>query len=154
MHQLPIWRPDVTVAAVVPRHNRLLFVAERVRGTLVLNQPAGHLEHNETLLDAVVRETLEETRWKVQPAHLLGVYQWQSPVDGIGFLRFAFVAEALADHPERALDDGIEQVLWLNRAELLDCGIPLRSPLVLACVDDFLAGRQHAADLCRWVGTP
>jgi len=152
MHQSPLWRPDVTVAAVVPDNGRFLFIAERVRGELVLNQPAGHLEQNESLADAVVRETLEESRWQVRPEALVGAYQWQAP-DGTGFLRFAFHAIALREDAARGLDTGIEQVLWLSRDQMLDCGIRLRSPLVLTCVDDYLAGRRHAADLCRWVVT-
>lgn len=149
MQEPEIWRPDVTVAAVVQREQRFLFVAERVRGDLVINQPAGHLEAGETLTDALIRETLEETRWQVSARALLGVYQWTSPFDGRGFLRFAFAADLATEFPERALDHGIERVLWLTRAELLSCGIRLRSPMVLRCVDDYLAGRRHALDaLC------
>lgn len=154
MSQSPIWRPDVTVAAVVPKGGRFLFVAERIRGALVLNQPAGHLEPAETLQDAVIRETREETRWTVRPEFLLGAYQWRAPADDLAFLRVAFIAEPLHEETTLALDDGIEQVLWLDRAGLLGCGIPMRSPLVLACVDDYLSGRRLPADACRSIGTP
>lgn len=154
MAESPIWRPDVTVAAVVPRAGRFLFVAERIRGELVLNQPAGHLEPAETLHDAVVRETREETRWTVRPEFLLGAYQWRAPGDGGAFLRVAFIAEPLHEEPSLALDTGIEQVLWLDRDGLLDCGIALRSPLVLACVDDYLSGRRLPVDACRAIGAP
>lgn len=154
MHQTPVWRPDVTVAALVERDGAFLLVAERVRGELVLNQPAGHLEQDETLIDAVVREAREETRWTIEPTALLGAYQWQSADAGLGFLRFTFVANALQEDPDLHLDHGIEQVLWLRRDELLQCGIKHRSPLVLANVDDYIQGQRHALDLCRWVRTP
>lgn len=154
MHQAPVWRPDVTVAALVENAGKFLFVAERVRGELVLNQPAGHLEQHESLIDAVIRETREETRWSVHPTDLLGAYQWQSPDTGLGFLRFTFVAEALQEHRELPLDDGIEQVLWLSRDELVHCPIRHRSPMVLANVEDYLRGQRHQLDLCRWVQTP
>ncbi|AVP97650.1 NUDIX hydrolase [Ahniella affigens] len=154
MHQTPVWRPDVTVAALVERDGAFLFVAERVRGELVLNQPAGHLEQHETLIEATIREAREETRWTIRPTALLGAYQWQSPEPGLGFLRFTFVADAIAEDLSLSLDQGIEQVLWLRRDELLQCGIKHRSPLVLANVDDYVRGQRHGLDLCRWVVTP
>lgn len=147
-----IWRPDVTVAAVVERDGRFLFVEERVRGQLVLNQPAGHVESGESLIEAVCRETLEESAWEVEPVALVGIYQWTSPHDGIGFMRFAFAARAVRAH-ERALDSGIERALWLSAAELATHAVPARSPLVGRCVDDYLAGQRHSFDLLRNLDT-
>ena len=112
------WQPDVTVATVVVRDGRLLVVEEQVRGERVLNQPAGHLEPDESLAEAALRETLEETGWEVALTAFIGAYQWTSPRDGKHFLRMAFAAEPLRHHPERPLDDGIVQALWLTPAEL------------------------------------
>ena len=135
------FRPDVTVATVVVRDGKLLFVEERVRGELVLNQPAGHLEAGESLLDAAVRETLEETGWDVRLRHFIGLYRWDAP-DATAYIRVAFAAEPLQHHPERALDLGIERALWLTPGELRAAGPRLRSPLVATVAEDWLAGTR------------
>jgi 8-oxo-dGTP pyrophosphatase MutT (NUDIX family) len=137
-----IWRPDATVATIVERDGRFLFVEERVRGRLVLNQPAGHLEPGESLVDAAARETLEETGWVVRPHCLVGIYQWTSPDDGAAVLRFAFGAEVVEQRTGAVLDHGIERVLWLARDELESRRAQARSPLVARGVDDWLAGRR------------
>ena len=136
------WQPDVTVATVVVRDGRLLVVEERVRGELVLNQPAGHLEPDESLLEAALRETLEETGWEVTLTAFIGAYQWKAPADGRHFLRLAFAAEPLRHHPDRPLDEGIVQALWLTPAELAAENARHRSPLVWRAVEDFLSGRR------------
>jgi 8-oxo-dGTP pyrophosphatase MutT (NUDIX family) len=136
------WQPDVTVATVVVRDGRLLVVEETVGGLRVLNQPAGHLEPDESLLDAALRETLEETGWDVELTAFIGAYQWKSPADGRHFLRMAFAAEPLLHHADRALDEGIVQALWLTPAELRAETARHRSPLVWRAVEDFLAGRR------------
>ena len=141
------WQPDVTVATVVVRDGCFLMVEEDVRGALVLNQPAGHLEPDETLIEAARRETLEETGWDVEPTTFIGAYQWKAPVnaDGTGgrhYLRMAFAAELGRHHPQRALDDGIHRVLWLPPEQLLAEQARHRSPLVWRVVADFLAGRR------------
>jgi 8-oxo-dGTP pyrophosphatase MutT (NUDIX family) len=136
------WQPDVTVATVVVRDGRLLVVEEKVRGELVINQPAGHLEPDESLLEAALRETLEETGWEVTLTAFIGAYQWKAPGDGRHFLRMAFAAEPLRHHPERALDEGIVQALWLTPAELSAQSHRHRSPLVWNVVEDFLSGRR------------
>lgn len=137
------WQPDVTVASVVVRDGALLMVEEDVSGRLVLNQPAGHLEPNESLLEAAVRETLEESGWDVEPTALVGIYQWKSPSDGRHFLRVALAAEPVRFHPERALDDGIVRALWMTPAQLQAASARHRSPLVWRAVNDFLAGCRH-----------
>ena len=91
------WRPDLTVAAIVQRDDRFLIVEERIRNRLVLNQPAGHVEEGESILAAVVRETLEETAWHFQPKHLLGLYQWRNEANGRSFLRVAISGDALLE---------------------------------------------------------
>jgi 8-oxo-dGTP pyrophosphatase MutT (NUDIX family) len=139
-----IWRPDVTVACIVPQSGKFLLVEENVRGDLVLNQPAGHLEPDESLFDAARRETLEETGWSIELAHLVGVYQWAN-ADG-SFLRFTFAATANSHDPTRALDNGIVRILWMTRDEIAASQSRLRSPMVLRGVDDFLAGKRLPLD--------
>ena len=136
-----VWCPDVTVATIVPRDGRFLIVEESVRGERVLNQPAGHLEPNESLVEAARRETLEETGWSVAIEHFIGVYQWTSP-SGEHFLRFAFAGRALGHDPALPLDAGIVRAIWLDRGEIAASAARPRSPLVLRCVDDFLAGTR------------
>ncbi|WP_182529146.1 NUDIX hydrolase [Dokdonella fugitiva] len=143
-----VWRPHVTVATVVPREGRFLLVEEDVRGRTVLNQPAGHLEPDESLLDAAVRETLEETGWDVALTCLLGVQQWRSP-SGSQFVRFTFGADALRHEAGRPLDAGILRALWLSREEIAADAARLRSPMVLASIDDWLGGRRLPLDSVR-----
>lgn len=134
------FHPDVTVAAIVVREGRMLIVEEHVRGRLVLNQPAGHLEDGESLVAAVARETWEETGWRVTPTAFVGSYLWRNPEDGHHFLRFAFVARAGEHDPDRELDEGIVRALWMSPSELRAAADRLRSPLVLAAAEDYLAG--------------
>lgn len=141
-----IWRPDVTVASIVPRDGRFLLVEEVVRGELVLNQPAGHLEPDESLAAAARRETLEETGWDIELTDLVGVYQWTNSVSDIHFLRFTFAAKPIQHHPRRGLDASIVRALWLTRAEIAAAHARLRSPMVLRCVDDWLAGKRLPLD--------
>lgn len=139
--------PRLTVATVVPDGNRFLFVEERIRGQLVVNQPAGHLEPDETLAAAAVRETREETGWQVEITGLLAVYHWPSPPDRRPVLRFTFLARPLAHDPSQPLDRGIERALWLHRAELESGRYRHRSPLVRRSVDDYLAGQRAPLSL-------
>lgn len=133
-------RPAVTVATVVERNGRFLYVEERIRGQLVINQPAGHLDPGESLVAAAIRETLEETAWEVRLEALVAIYQWRNPHDLGDVVRFTFAAAPLHEHPGRSLDVGIERALWLDRDELVAQGHRLRSPLVLRSLDDYLAG--------------
>ncbi|MBB5944125.1 MULTISPECIES: NUDIX hydrolase [unclassified Xanthomonas] len=144
------WQPDVTVATVVVRDGRLLQVEEAIAGALVLNQPAGHLEPDESLIEAAVRETLEETGWQVQPTAFIGAYQWKAD-NGRHYLRFAFAADPVAHDPQRPLDTGIVRALWMTPAELEAAAPRWRSPLVWQVVADFLAGRRYPLDLLRQV---
>ncbi len=144
--------PEVTVAAVVERDGRFLMVEERIAGRLVLNQPAGHLEDAETLLDAVIRETREETAWRLLPQALIGVYLWRNPDDGRSFLRFAFCGTVDDHQAAQPLDTGIQRALWLNRAQLLAQAGRLRSPLVMRCLDDYLLGRRQPLETVASLG--
>ena len=143
------WQPDVTVATVVVADGRLLCVEDRVNGRLVLNQPAGHLEPDETLADAALRETREETGWDVRLTAFLGAYQWKAPETGRHYLRFAFAAEPERHDPERPLDDGIVRALWMTPQELQDARDRHRSPLVWRVVADHLAGHRSPLDLLQ-----
>lgn len=141
------WQPDVTVATIVVRDGRLLMVEERAQGRLVFNQPAGHLEPDETLLDAALRETREETGWDVRLTAFVGAYQWKATETGRHYLRFAFAAEPVRHDPERALDEGIIQTHWLTPAELRQEQARHRSPLVWQAVEDYLGGRRYPLDM-------
>jgi len=140
------WNPEVTVAAIVMHDRRFLMVEERVKGRLVLNQPAGHLEDRETLLAATIRETREETAWRFHPQALVGTYLWRSPIDGRSFLRFAFCGTVDDHQATQPLDRGIQRALWLSREQLLAQAGRLRTPLVMRCLDDYLLGRRQPLD--------
>lgn len=137
----PAALPRITVATIVPDGGRFLFVEETVGGGLVINQPAGHLEPGESLVDAAIRETLEETGWHVCPTDLVGVYHWLSPPDGRPVLRFTFAARPERHEPARPLDTGIVRALWLAADDLRDGRFRVRSPLVERCLQDFLNGQ-------------
>ncbi|HKE46952.1 MAG TPA: NUDIX hydrolase [Rhodanobacteraceae bacterium] len=148
-----MWRPHVTVATVVPRDGRFLLVEEDVRGRIVLNQPAGHLDPDESLQAAAVRETLEETGWDIELDCLLCVQQWRNAESSRQFVRFTFAGIPLRHDPARALDDGIVRTLWLSRDEIAAESARLRSPMVLASVDDWLAGHRLPLDAIRWLSS-
>ena len=143
------WAPHVTVAAVIEDQGRFLMVEEETPEGVRINQPAGHLEEGETLLQAVVRETGEETAYRFVPQSLIGVYRWQVPRSAATYLRFCFdgvVTEQILDQP---LDHGIIRPLWLDRSKLLEHSRQLRSPLVLTCIDHYLAGHRYPLELLR-----
>ncbi|HEY3522000.1 MAG TPA: NUDIX hydrolase [Rhodanobacteraceae bacterium] len=142
-----IWRPHVTVACVVHQRGRFLMVEEDVRGQVLFNQPAGHLEPGESLLQAACRETLEETGWEVEPQAFIGVRQYLSPEHDAHIVRFAFAAQPLRHHPDRPLDHGVLRAHWLEYDGIAELGQRLRSPLVLATLDDWLAGARWPLSL-------
>jgi 8-oxo-dGTP pyrophosphatase MutT (NUDIX family) len=137
-----IWKPSVTVAAVVERDGRFLLVEERIDGRLVLNQPAGHLDPGESLIEACRREVLEETAHHFEPQALIGVYRWHYAKRDVTFLRFCFCGRVTGMDAGRKLDKGIVAAPWLTAAELEARKGAHRSPLVAKCVADFLAGRR------------
>jgi ADP-ribose pyrophosphatase YjhB (NUDIX family) len=148
-HPPAIWTPRVTVASILERDGRFLLVQETVAGRPVLNQPAGHLEDGESLLEAVVRETREESAWDFTPQSLVGVYRWRTP--GKTFLRFVFCGRLEQHHPGQALDPDITRTLWLSYESLKQGPHELRSPLVLRSLEDYRRGRRFPLDLLQEV---
>jgi len=140
------WNPEVTVAAIAEVDGRFLIVEERISGRLVLNQPAGHLEDHESLVEAVIRETREETAWRFHPEALVGVYLWRNPDNERTFMRFAFCGTADGHDPTQPLDIGIVRAAWMTHEQLLAQPARLRSPLVLRCLEDFLVGKRQPLD--------
>lgn len=144
--------PRVTVSAVTERDGRFLFVEEEVRGNIVINNPAGHLEPDETLIDAVVREVAEETGCLFEPRGITGIYLWTTPKGDRTFVRVNFFGECLEEDNNATLDDGILQKMWLTREELLANRAKLRSPMVLGCIDDYLSGKRYPLDVLKHMG--
>lgn len=130
------WAPHVTVAAVIRREDRYLMVEEAPGGQVVLNQPAGHLERDETLVEAVAREVQEETGWRFDPSGVVGIYQWTPPSHDRSYLRFCFAGEVSAPETTRPLDPDIIATHWLTRDQIVNGPRPPRSPLVIRCIDD------------------
>ncbi|HJU38908.1 MAG TPA: NUDIX hydrolase, partial [Tahibacter sp.] len=147
-----VWRPHVTVATIVTDGGRFLLVEEDIRGRRLVNQPAGHLEPGESLIDAARRETLEETGWDVRLDHLVAVQQWVHPQFDRHFVRFTFAATPLVHHADRPLDDGICNVLWLTRGEIAAASDRLRSPLILSSIDAWLGGQRLPLAALAWDG--
>jgi 8-oxo-dGTP pyrophosphatase MutT (NUDIX family) len=137
-----VWRPHVTVACVVADGDRYLMVEEEVGGRIAYNQPAGHLDDLESLQQAAVRETREETGWTVALTHVIGIHQWRSKEHGDVVVRFTFAARPLSHDPQQPLDTGVRKALWLTRSEIASLGDRLRSPMVLMSIDDWLAGQR------------
>jgi len=124
------------------------MVEESTDEGVVFNQPAGHLEDGESLLEAVVREAREETAWTFNPRGLVGIYRWPVADGGGTYLRFCFHGGCSNQRPEQPLDEGILGTRWLGREELVREG-RLRSPLVLRCIDDYIAGHSHPLGLIQ-----
>lgn len=142
-----IWTPRTTVAAVIEKNGAFLMVEEHDSGQLVLNQPAGHLENGESLLDAVRREVEEETAWRFEPSSLLGVYRWQVAHSGVTYLRYCFAGSVLQALPGQPLDSDIHAALWLSAASIREQQWRHRSPMVQSCLNDYLQGRRYPLEL-------
>ncbi|PVZ19443.1 MULTISPECIES: NUDIX hydrolase [unclassified Pseudomonas] len=143
------WQPHVTVATLVQDGERFLFVEEHKAGRDVLNQPAGHLEANETLRQAALRETLEETGWEIELTGVTGIYLYTAPSNGVTYQRVCFSARPLRHHPERPLDADILRTHWMTRDQLAAEPGRWRSELVLRCIDDYLQGGHYALEVVR-----
>lgn len=134
--------PHVTVASVIERDGRFLLVRERIDGQIRINQPAGHLEPDETLTQAACREALEETGWHIKPTGVIGTQLYKAPANGETYLRTTFIASPEAHDPTRELDHPIIDTAWLTREQIAAEWARLRSPMVLEVVDAYLAGTQ------------
>jgi len=143
------FQPHLTVAAVIEQNGRFLMVEEDVEGRIVLNQPAGHVEPGESFIEAVRRETLEETARHFEPEAVTGIYRWQHPDNGITFVRHAFCGTVGEADTRLELDDGILRALWLSPDELLAQPDRLRSPLVMQSIEDYLKGHRFNLNLYR-----
>ena len=139
---MAVWKPSVTVAAVIERGGKFLFVEEMIDGRRVLNQPAGHLDPGESLPAACAREVLEETAHRFTPTALVGVYRWHYAPQDITFLRFCFSGE-VGEAEKRALDKEIVATHWFSLDELKARSAMHRSPLVQKCVEDYLSGKSY-----------
>ena len=149
------WKPSATVAAIIEREGKFLLVEEHTPEGLRLNNPAGHLDQGEGLVQACTREALEETMYMFTPTQLLGVYlsrfhrsaRPDHPAEDITYLRFAFCGDLGTLQAGRQLDTGIERTLWLWPEEVRASAERHRSPLVLRCMDDYLAGQRYPLSL-------
>ena len=142
-----VWRPNVTVAAVIERDGKFLLVEEETKHGVRFNQPAGHLEADESLLAAVARETLEESAYRFTPTHLIGIYRWHADESDTTYLRFAFGGDITGYEQNRALDTGIIRAAWFTPGEIRDTQARHRSPLILRCVEDHLAGKRYPLEI-------
>jgi len=142
-----IWTPHATVAVVVEDElGRFLIVEERSSGKIVFNQPAGHIEEDEAILDAVRREALEETGWDIEPEYFLGLYTYKAPANGITYYRFCFTGKARRRVTEE-LDTGIIAAHWLSLEDIRELGDRIRSPLVIRSIEDYRKGRYYPLDV-------
>ncbi|MES2356056.1 MAG: NUDIX hydrolase [Pseudomonadota bacterium] len=141
------WKPNVTVAAVIEKDGRFLFVEENSGKQIVINQPAGHVEFGESFIQAVIRETLEETAYHFIPDTLIGIYYWHAQRKGITYLRLAYSGQITGHEPDRPLDEGILRTTWLTRHELVEQAARHRTPVVMRCLDDYIAGKRYPLDL-------
>ena len=142
-----ILKPHVTVAAIIEENGHFLLIEENVAGKVVINQPAGHLDQGESLIHAVIRETREETAYLFKPESITGIYRWQHPENQDTYLRVAYCGHTVEHDPDAKLDSGIIKATWLTREALLSQEIPLRSAMVLQCIDDYLAGTRYPLEL-------
>lgn len=140
------FKPNSTVATILEQNGKFLFVEEIDQGQAVFNQPAGHLEANETLLEAAKREVLEETGHLCNITHYLGLYTYIAPSNGVTYHRHCFVGESTQYDASAPLDEGIIGIKWMSLTELIETQ-SARSPLVIKCVQDYLNGKRYPLDL-------
>ncbi|MEP5764725.1 MAG: NUDIX hydrolase [Halieaceae bacterium] len=140
------WYPHVTVATVIERDGKYLLVEEQAGNGLVYNQPAGHLEAGESLAQAAIRETREETGYDIELQGVLGSALYHSPDNGVSYYRTSFYGVVRSFDPAAELDSDIQRSLWLTHREMLANSDRMRSPLVLATVEQYLTGRRWPLD--------
>jgi ADP-ribose pyrophosphatase YjhB (NUDIX family) len=144
-----VWKPHVTVAAVIEREGRFLLVEEHTTSGLKFNQPAGHLEENESLIEAVKREVFEETAWQFEPEAIISIQLWRRNPKQPSFLRYCFSGQCHSHDPEHKLDDGIIATHWLSREEIIAQPKRMRSPLVPIAVEDYLNGERYPLNMLK-----
>ena len=144
-----IWKPHVTVAAVIERDKRFLLVEEETSNGLAFNQPAGHLEESEDLITAVKREVCEETAWQFQPESVVAIQLWRKNPESTSFLRVCFAGQCHSHNSEQKLDEGIVATHWLTRAEIAERQARLRSALVLLSVDHYINGEHYPLSMLK-----
>jgi ADP-ribose pyrophosphatase YjhB (NUDIX family) len=150
------WLPHVTVATVIERDGRYLMVEERDKtsGKMVFNQPAGHLEQNETLQQAALRETREETGWEVELIGVLGIALYTAPANGVTYHRTTFLARPLQAIEKCEIDPDIHAVHWLDYESIVNESARMRSLMVIADIERYLAGHIYPLDLVRYYPLP
>jgi 8-oxo-dGTP pyrophosphatase MutT (NUDIX family) len=144
-----VWKPHVTVAAVIEKNSRFLLIEEETSNGLAFNQPAGHLEKGESIISAVKREVSEETAWKFDPEYIVSIQLWRKNPDFPVFLRVCFAGKVHSHHADQVLDDGIIATHWLTHEEITEKKSQLRSPLVLKTVETYLSGEQYPLSLLK-----
>ena len=143
----PQFKPNTTVAAIIERNGQFLLVEETTDRGNRFNQPAGHLEDTESLIDAVIRETLEETAYEFTPTSLLGVYLWKHNLNDTTYLRFAFIGHVGVHYTMQDLDTGIVRAVWMTIDEIREKSSLMRSPQVLTCIEDYLSGKSYPLEV-------
>jgi len=143
------WKPHATVAAIVEQHGKFLLVEETTDRGNRFNQPAGHLEDNEAIIDAVIRETLEESAYTFTPESLLGIYHWKHEHNDTTYLRFAFIGSVSNHQPDLALDNGIIRAVWMSLDEIRSQAGLMRSTQVITCIEDYLSGKRYPLELIK-----
>lgn len=140
------YKPNSTVATIIEQNGKLLFVEETDNGNVVYNQPAGHLDQNETLIEAAQREMTEETGHTCSITAYLGLYTYTAPSNGITYHRHCFIGESTSYDPNQTLDEGIIGIQWLTLNELISSG-KARSPLVIKCAQDYINGKSYPLNI-------
>jgi len=144
-----VWKPHVTVAAIIEKNNKFLLVEEETANGIAFNQPAGHLENGEPIITAIIREVDEETAWQFIPDYIIAIQLWRKNPEFSSFLRVCFAGKVHSHQAEQKLDDGIITTHWLTRDEIAEKKSQLRSPLVLNSVDAYLSGEHYPLSLLK-----
>ena len=145
-----IWKPNVTVASIVELDGKFLMVEEKSPAGPVLNQPAGHLDPNESMEDAVIRETLEETGYRFTPEAVIGSYLWHNSDNETTYYRSTYSGSVCHKIIATELDDGIIRALWMTHNEIIENKSRLRSPVILESLNDYLAGKRYPLDIIKY----
>lgn len=144
-----VWKPHVTVAAVIEKDGKFLLVEEETDTGVRFNQPAGHLESGETIVSAAIREVNEETAWQFVPESIIAIQLWRKDLNHPSFLRVCFAGNVHSHDSKQTLDDGIIATHWLSREQIVEKYSQLRSPLVLKTIDAYLSDEHYPLSLLQ-----